>query len=123
MTAALVAISGYLAAVLSAVVLAVAAGLAFGQGLILAHIDRTVAGAFAELLAAVALVGAPGWILARGAIAVAGLHAPWAFALVGVAAAMLGLALLPGMPFSFVILGISAAAGGVAGMVERGLSR
>jgi hypothetical protein len=119
----LIALAGYLVAAAAAVVLAVAAGLAFGHGPVLARADRTVAGALVELVAAVAMVGAPGWILARGALAVAGLHAPWAFALAGAAAAMLGLALLPGMPFSFAIIGTGAVAGVVAGMVERGMAR
>jgi hypothetical protein len=123
MRVAVTLLAGYVAAVAVIVGLVVAALASIGQVPVLRHFDSRLPMALAELGTAVALVGLPGWILARGAMALVGLHSAWAFALAGVAAAALGLALLPGMPFSFGMTGAGAVAGIVAGGVERGMTR
>jgi hypothetical protein len=122
MRAVLAIIAGYLAGVAATVGLALLVSAVLAGGRLLSHFDAAVPRALGEMGAAVALVAAPGWIMARGMMGVVGLHSPWAFAMAGAVAALLGLALLPGMPFSFGIMGMGAVAGVVAGLVERGLS-
>jgi hypothetical protein len=123
MRGALAIMLGYLAAVAVTVALAILVSAVLAEGRILAVFDADPVVALGKMLTAVAMVAAPGWIMARGVMAVVGLRSPWAFAVAGMVAALLGLALLPGMPFSFGLVGMGAVAGVAAGLVERGMSR
>lgn len=88
--------------------------------MILRLFDDRVPVALALSALAVAMVAAPGFAVGRAGMAVLRLRAIWAFAFAGMLAATVGLALVPGMPLNFELVGMGAVAGIVAGAVERG---